>query len=110
MTRTAPQPRDEGLARSGSPTRGAAPLPRHAPSVRPQVVPPPRFERTSPARPPTAPLPPVIDPGTGHDDRWTALLPAPRHRAAGPCDAQTDELPVVRGARGSGSRVRGIDA
>ncbi len=58
---------------------------------------------------PTAPLP-LVDPGSAHRDRWTALLPEPRPSAAGPREARTDRLPVVGRASGSGPRVRGIDA
>jgi uncharacterized membrane protein len=86
MTRTAARPRGQGLAPPGPSAPGTVHLPRHAP---PAGV-------RAPAGPRTAPMP-LVDPG-----------PAPR--AVAPRDAQTDRLPVVGRASGSGPRVRGIDA
>ncbi|GAA4751284.1 heparan-alpha-glucosaminide N-acetyltransferase domain-containing protein [Actinomycetospora chibensis] len=84
MARTAALPRVEGLAPPAA-TRGTTPGTVH-------------LHR------------PVADPRTGHGDRRTTFLPEQRHPAAGPPDAPTVRLPVVRDAGASGSRVRGIDA
>lgn len=87
MARTAALPRVEGPAPSVTPRgagRGAAPGTVH-------------LRR------------PVADPRTGPGHGRATFLPEQRHPGAGPSDAPTVRLPVVREA-GAAARVRGIDA